>query len=85
MVQRQTCRQIVLFRKVRLEEQLCVGILLVHVVVLVTIVGIQLVHREVGHHGNVRAVLWVEDEGMLHIAFVAVGLNAYFIEVRGEG
>ena len=76
-----TCRQTVLFRKVRFEEQLCVGILLVHLVVLITIVGIQLVHREVGHQGNVRAVLMVEDEGMLHVSLIAVGLYTYIVEM----
>ena len=63
-----------MMRELRLKEQLCVGILLVHVVVLVTIADIQLMHREVGHQGNVGAVFRVEDEGMLHVALVAVGL-----------
>ena len=32
----------------------------------VAVVGIQQVHRGITHHGNVRAVLRVEDEGMFN-------------------
>ena len=79
VVQRESCRQVVLLGQVGLEQQLCVGVLLVHAVVLVAVVGIQLVQRHVTHHGDVRAVLGVYDEGVLHVALVAVGLDAYFI------
>ena len=65
--------------EVGLEQQLCIDVLLIHTIVLFSIVGIQQVHRGITHHSDVRAVLRVEDEGMLHIAFVTVGLYTYFI------
>ena len=68
-----------LFRKVGLEEQLGVGILLIHVILLMTVVGIQLVHREISHQGYVRTMLRIKDEGMLHVALIAVGLYVYLI------
>ena len=85
MIQRQTGREVVLLSEVGLEQQLGVGILLVHTVVLVTIVGIKQVHRGVAHDGDVGAVLSIEDEGVLHVAVVAVGLDAYLIQTVGAG
>ena len=67
------------FVEVGLEQQLCIDVLLVHAIVFLTIVGIQQMHRGITHHSNVRAVLRIEDEGVLHIALVAVGLYTYFI------
>ena len=64
--------------EVSLEQQLAIGILLVHAVVLVTVVGIQQMHRGIAHHGNIRAVFRIEDEGVLHVALVTVGLNIDF-------
>ena len=41
--------------------------------------------RTAGHQRDVRPVLGVEDEGVLHIRFVTVGLNSYLIEVVDVG
>ena len=62
-----------------LEEQLGIGILLVYTVMLVSVVGIQQMHRGIAHDGDVRAVFRIEDEGVLHIAFVTIGLHTYLI------
>ena len=70
-----------LLRKVGLEQQLSIDVLLVHAVVLVTVVGIQQVHRCIAHHGDVRAVLRIEEKGVLHVTLVTVGLNANMIQV----
>jgi hypothetical protein len=85
VVQREARREVVPFVEVGLEQQLCIDVLLVHAIVFLTIVGIQQMHRGITHHSNVRAVLRIEDEGVLHIALVAVRLDTDFVEVRGEG
>ena len=74
-----------LLGEVRLKQQLGVGILLVHTVVFLTVIGIQQVHRNIAHQCYVRAVFWVETEGVLHVTLVTVGLYTYFIKVMGIG
>ena len=74
-----------LLRKVCFEEQLCIGILLVHTIMLLAIVGIQQMHRDITHQGDVSTVLRVEDKGVLHITLITVGLNSNLIKVVGIG
>ena len=74
-----------LLREIVLEQQLRISILLVHAIVLHAVVGIQQVHRHVTHQGYVSAVLRIDDEGVLHVALVTVGLDAYLVEVMGVG
>ena len=61
--------------EIGLEEQLGVGVLLVYTVMLITVVGIQQMHRGIAHHSNVRAVFRVEDKGVFHIALIAVSVD----------
>ena len=81
MIQRETYRKIVLLGEVGFEQQLGVGVLLIHAVAFLTIVGIEQVHRGITHHGNVRAVLRIEDEGMLHVALIAVCLDTNLVKM----
>ena len=40
-------------------------------------------HRGITHQGDVRAMLRVEDKGMLHIAFIAVSVDVDEVGVMG--
>ena len=77
MVQRQTGRKVVQLGEVRLVHQLQVAVLLVDVVGLQPVLGVEVVERTAGHQRDVRAVVGVENEGVLHIGLVAAGLDTY--------
>ena len=79
VVQRETRREVMMLREVGFKQQLRIGVLLVHAVVLLAVVSLQQVHRGVTHQGDVRTLLGVDDEGVLHIALIAVGLYTYLI------
>ena len=82
MVHAQSQREVVLPCEVRLKHQRAIEILLVEVVGLVAILRIQLVQRSRRHQGDVRSVLTVEDESMLHIALISVGMELDSVEIQ---
>ena len=67
------------FAGMGLQHQLAVQGVLVRIVVLVTVMGVAFVEGGVGHQGYVGAVLGIQHKGVLHVAFVALGVNAHFI------
>ena len=75
VVEGESCGEVVSLGEVGLEEELCVDVSFVGVVGLVPVGGICLVEGCVCHEGEVGAVFGMEDEGVLHVGFVAVGLH----------
>ncbi len=61
--------------EVVLKHERGIQVLLVHVVGLVSVECVFLVHGSRGHEGNVGVMLLVENEGVLHVSLVAVGLH----------
>ena len=80
VVQRRAHRQLVVLAQVRLVHQLGVERLLVVAVVRQSVSGILHVQRAVGHQGQVCLPFRAEDEGVLHVGFVALGLGADGVE-----
>ncbi len=75
VVERRAEGDVVVVGDIGLEHQLRVEVLLVDVVSLAAVGGVHLMHRGRGHPGDVGAVGGVEDEGMLHVTLVAMGVE----------
>ena len=80
VVQTQACGEVVLLVEVVLEHERGIYVLFVHIVGLVSVERIFLVHRACCHQGNVGAMLLIEDECVLHVSLVAVGLHVDAVE-----
>ena len=77
VVEAQSGRQVVHLGEVGLKHQRRIHVLLVHVIRLVSVSGVEHVHRARCHEGYVGALVAVYDEGVLHVGFIPLRVEPY--------
>ena len=75
IIDRSTDADIMLGSEVGFEHELGVAVLLIHVIKCLAKLIISIMHRTIGHQGNRRIVVGIEDEAILPLEFEAVGAD----------